>query len=379
MKVSRNLKLSCLALCFAVLFSGCSLLSSGNKEPAPAANDSSTKENKPNPPDAERDGIKDNIDTIKNEITEQTKKRDAAVRKILNLKDDTTVGNVSLPKAENFCKDEGAKNSSDCRDFLDSRNKLEVKNNELAAEQNKLKNIQPKPTIPKADETVKDDGFLWKMLLWLGVGLVGLAILVGLGFLIQRLISNTIDNERGVTNQDVDLVKKDNQKLGQKIIELEKTIKLQSGQFTKIQTAIQSLQKQISEVGGRPQQAMFTPPVVYKPEPQFPVSAEDYINKVRQTAQTASVDNFNNILVADPNGGNEFLIVRDTSLSEGVFYAVPNVERFSTRSDYSTYYKNFYLCENPAGGTVWIKSPTSVRRVEGGWQLEEMGELEIRT
>ena len=123
------------------------------------------------------------------------------------------------------------------------------------------------------------------------------------------------------------------------------------------------------------QQAIFTPSV-YKPEPQFPVSAEDYLNKVSANAQTATPDFIAGLLINDASKGTEFLIVRDNELSENLFYAVPNQARFDTKSDYFNYYQKYYIFDNPSGGAFQIKSPTIVQRVEGGgWKLEQMGEL----
>jgi hypothetical protein len=231
------------------------------------------------------------------------------------------------------------------------------------------------------DETKSESWLdnIWTLLLWLAGGIAGLAVLAGIGFLVYRFYSNTINNEREITNHGLKLANRNSQELGQRINELEKTIKLQSGQFTQIQTAIQSMQRQIKEGGGQnyQPQAIFTPPV-YKPEPQFPVMAEDYLGKVSPNAQTATADLIGGLLINDSNKGNEFLIVRDNELPGNLFYAVPNQTRFQTKSDYLNYYQNYYACENPSGGAVWIKSPTTVRRVDGGWKLEAMGELEIR-
>lgn len=215
--------------------------------------------------------------------------------------------------------------------------------------------------------------------MWLFGGIAGLAVLGGLGWLAYSLLSNTFKQERETTQHGFKMANKNNQELAQKVNQLEQTVKLQSGQFAQVQTAIQSLQRQIAKVGGQnyQQQAIFTQPV-YKLEPQFPVGAEDYLGKVSANAQTATADLIGGLLVNDSNKGNEFLIVRDNELPENLFYAVPNQARFQTKSDYLNYYQNYYACENPSGGAVWIKSPTTVKRVNGGWKLEDMGELEIR-
>ncbi|MCY7377382.1 MAG: hypothetical protein LH472_15590 [Pyrinomonadaceae bacterium] len=213
---------------------------------------------------------------------------------------------------------------------------------------------------------------------WLLLGFAGLAGLVSIG-LTYRILNGRINQERETNKHGYRMAEKRSQELNHRIEQLEKTAKLQSGQLTQFQTAIQSLQRQATERGGQNfQPQTFNEPPIFKPEPQFPVAAEDYLNKNRSNALTAAVDHYTNKLVQDANKGDEFLIVKDNGLANDLLYAVPNVARFSTKGDYLTYYQNYYACENPSGGAVWIKSPTTVRRVDGGWQLEEMGELEIK-
>ncbi len=238
----------------------------------------------------------------------------------------------------------------------------------------------PSKSKEKTDDSQKnDDNGLWTALLWLVAGLLSLAIIGGVGVLAYRFFAKTINQEREATEQGFRTAKTRHQELAQRIEKLEQIAKAQGNQFPQIQSSLQALQRQIIELGGRDvqQQAVFTPPV-YKPEPQFPAAAEDYRNKIRHNAQTATADLIGGRLIADENKGNEFLIVRDGELSDGQFYAVPNQIRFSAKSDYLSYYQNYYHCENPSSGAIWIKSPAIVRRVENGWTLEKTGELEVR-
>lgn len=119
-------------------------------------------------------------------------------------------------------------------------------------------------------------------------------------------------------------------------------------------------------------------PSVYQPEPKFPVSAEDYLAKNSEAAQTATADLIGGLLINDIDKGNEFLIANESELSDGLFYAIPNQSRFNTKGEYLNFYQNYYAFENPSSGAIQIKSPTIVKRTEGGWKLVEMGELEVR-
>jgi len=228
-------------------------------------------------------------------------------------------------------------------------------------------------------ESFLDGLDIWKLLSWLLTGLVGLLVLVAVGWFV-RYVLTTIGSERQANLNAFGSIKSKQKDFQHHVEELGKTVKLLSSQLTQQQTTIQSLQNQLKASGGNVahQPQSFHEPPIFKPEPQFPVAAEDYLNKNRSNALTAAVDHYTNKLVQDANKGDEFLIVKDNGLANDLLYAVPNVARFSTKGDYLTYYQNYYACENPSGGAVWIKSPTTVRRVDGGWQLEEMGELEIR-
>lgn len=239
----------------------------------------------------------------------------------------------------------------------------------------------PSPTTkpPPLTEGRFDD--TWALLSWALLGFAGLTVL-GLTIWFVYYVLTNIWREREASASGFNAVRAEQRELSRQIKQLGETAKLQNVRVERQQSAIQSLQKQSSEAGNigyaaQPQKFYEQPPV-NKPEPQFPVSAEDYLNKVRHHGQKASADLIGGLLVQDPNKNEEFLIVKDNALADGLFYAVPSFNRFSTKSEYLTYYQNYYACENPSGGAVWILAPTTVRRVEGGWKLEEMGELEIR-
>ena len=161
--------------------------------------------------------------------------------------------------------------------------------------------------------------------------------------------------------------------------QLKKTVEVLSNQIVEQKKSFNNLAQRLAE---RPQNSV-PQPVNYAPpppreEPIFPISSENYQIRFGANASSATVDPLTGFLIEDPGKGDEFLLIRDNALGGEQRYVVPNIRRFSTKNDYLNYYQNFYACENPSGGTVWIKSPTVVRRVSDGWQLEVMGELEIR-
>jgi hypothetical protein len=118
-----------------------------------------------------------------------------------------------------------------------------------------------------------------------------------------------------------------------------------------------------------------TPP---KDEPEFPVSAVDYLGKMNRFANVVRPDFQNGILVNDPDGEGELMLIRDSRDETQPLFVVPRATQFQTKQDFYTYYQKYYDCVRPSAGDVWILGPAVVERVAGGWQLREKGMLEIR-
>ena len=120
--------------------------------------------------------------------------------------------------------------------------------------------------------------------------------------------------------------------------------------------------------------------VSLKDEPEFPVSAVDYLGKMNRFATVVRPDFQNGILVNDPDGTGELVLIRDSRLSDATqpLFVVPSLTQFHTKQDFYTYYQKYYECVRPSAGDVWILGPAVVEKVTGGWQLREKGMLEIR-
>lgn len=117
-----------------------------------------------------------------------------------------------------------------------------------------------------------------------------------------------------------------------------------------------------------------------KEEPEFPVSAGDYLGKMTRFANVVRPDFQNGILVSDPDGQGELMLIRDSRLPDETqpLFVVPRYAQFQTKQDFYTYYEKYYDCSRPSAGDVWIIEPAVVQNVSGGWQLREKGVLEIR-
>ena len=115
-----------------------------------------------------------------------------------------------------------------------------------------------------------------------------------------------------------------------------------------------------------------------KEEPDFPVSAVDYLGKMNRFANVVRPDFQNGILVNDPDGDGELVLIRDSRDETQPLFVVPRATQFQTKQDFYTYYQKYYECDRPMAGDVWIVGPAVVEKVAGGWQLREKGMLEIR-
>ena len=119
-------------------------------------------------------------------------------------------------------------------------------------------------------------------------------------------------------------------------------------------------------------------PEKQKEAPAFPITADAYLRKMQRSALVVKPDFQNGILIPDAENKGELAVVRDTSISNDSLFVVPRVPQFQTRQDFHTYYENYYECERPTAGTVWIVDPAVVVQVQGGWTLREKGVLEVR-
>jgi len=112
----------------------------------------------------------------------------------------------------------------------------------------------------------------------------------------------------------------------------------------------------------------------------FPISIGDYLSKMQRSSNIVRPDFQNDILVSDPGGTGELVLIRDAAISDELqpLFVVPRVTQFQTKQDFYTYYQKYYECARPAAGDIWIIDPAVVSRVSGGWQLREKGVLEVR-
>lgn len=134
-----------------------------------------------------------------------------------------------------------------------------------------------------------------------------------------------------------------------------------------------------------------TPPVTtgYAPPPaddgyptntiDFPIAANNFLSRMDGPQQIIKQDPLKNILVKDPEGKGQLVLVRDGSVPGGQLYIVPRITRFQAMQDFYNHYEQFYDCNHPGAGEVWVNEPAVVYGVDGGWQLRDKGILEVKS
>jgi hypothetical protein len=382
MKLSGKVILGCLILSFALLFGGCGIIP--NPFAQEPSGDTAAKKAELEKQEKDKQG---QINQLKTDLEGQQKKAvdersecDKMTEETKNLPGNKNPESVKdAPNTVAQC----AKAVTAERLATDTMKKLDKAENELGSIKTQISQLSGETTSSSFD---------WLLPLLIGVAaLLGLtALLGGLYFFLSKKFDKAMAEERGRNQESFTRIRGKHETFDKrftdygnamndfekKFSDFEKLVKLQQGK-------IELLEFKLKEVGGGSggqfqSQSAYEQPKIIKPEPQFPVLLENYLNKVGSQAQRASADLADGLLVQDPNKNEEFVIVKDGGLDAGIFYVVPSIARFQTKSEYFTYYQNFYNCENPSGGAVWIKTPTLVRKVAEGWQLERKGELEVR-
>ncbi len=366
MKLSKKIILECLLLSLAILFSSCSVFNEVIGEKKPANNNEKL---------SEQQQVNSNVsqleETLKNQESQaKTAKNDCNTKLSLSNRSGR---NANDPASNTYQQCEQAKKLEE--QVAEARKNLD-------SEKEKQKQIKEANDALNKDEGGKKEtsGLLISLLIGVA-GVLGLGILLGgLYLLLSKKIDKAIAAERTLTQQNSDRIKAKHDKLfaehGKVMNDLERLVKLQQGKIEVLE--FKAKEKGTGFGGQMPPQPPAEQAQYIKPEPQFPVSVENYLNKFRQQGQRASADTIGGLLIQDPSKNEEFMIIKDSSLDNELYYAVPSFARFPTKSEYFTYYQNYYNCENPSGGAVWIISPTVVRRVDDGWQLQQKGELEVR-
>ena len=254
----------------------------------------------------------------------------------------------------------------------------------------------PTPFITQPPSRVErvDDEFGWWSILELSLKVIGavLALVLlasALNYLWTRAWKTVELNVSKVLQAHLAATREAQPDYAPKLSALSSAHAEMSSRLTQLDTEVRSLARLVRESlatrrsDGNPSYSGFNyqshvqdvPP---KEEPEFPVSAVDYLGKMNRFANVVRPDFQNGILVNDPDGTGELVLIRDSRDDTQPLFVVPSLTQFQTKQDFYTYYQKYYECVRPSAGDVWIIGPAVVERVAGGWQLREKGMLEIR-
>lgn len=111
---------------------------------------------------------------------------------------------------------------------------------------------------------------------------------------------------------------------------------------------------------------------------QFPASASSLLTRLGAQSTILKSDPLKGMLVQDPDGRGQLVLMGNQGIANGQFYIVPRITRFQTKEDFYNHYEQFYDCQRPAAGEVWLHEPAIVEKVDGGWRLQNKGLIEIR-
>jgi hypothetical protein len=161
--------------------------------------------------------------------------------------------------------------------------------------------------------------------------------------------------------------------------------------LTNLHNDVKKLMGQVALIEPRPRPSEPGRPRDYPPKPQyqpavkeprvviaFPTSAASFLARLNGHEPTITLDALRNLLIRDSDGQGEFVLIDDPRAPRGLSYVIPSMSRLQAREDFFNHFKQFYECDLPKAGEVWVNKPALVGRVDDGWQLRERGVLEIK-
>lgn len=236
-----------------------------------------------------------------------------------------------------------------------------------------------------------DTGLLPWWLSYILLGIVGVAALAAIGYVLSRAMTASREQRQlafnSVTAGQEGSAKRLENLIGELGRKTDAHFSQQSREVGAVNERITTLRQEFEMLRRTLGTGVASPPpsgsyqgavAEIKEQPAFPVSAVEYLNREGRNATRVKSDSLNGILVKDTDGAGEMVVVEDYSSSFSQLYAVPTAGSFRTKSDFHVYYEKYYECHRPAGGEVWINRPATVNRVDGGWELRDKGELEVR-
>lgn len=233
-------------------------------------------------------------------------------------------------------------------------------------------------------------GFLGTLLYALG-GVAVIAALALVGFLVNKSLtasrhrtreafqSVTTGQEQGVRQLERSFAEL-SRKLDEQFSRQGREVDAVNSRISRLADEVASLRRSIGAAASQqsPGDAYQGQVVEAREERPFPVSAAEYLSRMRRNAVGVRSDSLNGILVSTQDGNGEMMLVEDYGPPVGQPHVFPTIGSFKSKQEFYSYYEKYFDCPRLTGGEVWIVRPATVRKVNGGWELEGKGELEVR-
>lgn len=251
----------------------------------------------------------------------------------------------------------------------------------------------PVPTFSKtpADED-RELGMTDGLVPYVVPGFKAIAGLVTLGLLLYAVFA--LANLRRAINEyfsgalpTLNGIKGRQDELAKQIVASAALNKEMSSRLTDVQSEVRQMSRMLQQTvlannrQPSPRVGFMEPPAPRVSDmPVFPIAADELLRQMHGKSVVVKRDFQNDMLVSDPDGKGELVLIRDSQIADEVqrLFIVPSVTQFQMRQEYYNFYEKYYDCANPESGAVWIIDPAVVEKVAGGWQLREKGVLEVR-
>jgi hypothetical protein len=248
----------------------------------------------------------------------------------------------------------------------------------------------PSPGASPAEEDEWVFSSLSPYILPLLQGLVifsALALLLYVAVLLRGVRSTTGQYFGGVLPQTFSTLKKGHEELAKQIDAAGLVSKEINQRLTEVHTELRLMSRMLQQVNLASSSPTNFPASYSEPSaspandgPAFPIAADEFLRRMQHKSLVVKRDFQNDMLVSDPDGRGELVLIRDSQIAEELqpLFIVPRVTQFQMRQEYYNFYEKYYDCANPESGSVWILDPAVVEKVNGGWELREKGRLEVR-
>lgn len=238
-----------------------------------------------------------------------------------------------------------------------------------------LQNPNPNNTERGNDVDDEEVASIWWTVGWWLLWIALTAVIVGIVLWIIIYLKKRNYHEKDRVNSEFQRLRQNVRAIDLKIESIQSVVNELGQKISRQQIELGKLRQDLQEDIAKSTPPPYDPPIPVPVEaPRFPVAVEEYLKRFQSGGIPVKYEYKEGMLVVDPVNEGGLLIVQD----EGKLYLTPGFGFLQTKSAFTNYYERFFQCDRPMPGIMWIKRPCVVSQVPGGWDITEMGEIEIR-